>query len=90
MASSPYTPIACHVYDMLEVAAMKRRPVSLQIQSSEGPVVEIQDFIEDIWAKQGEEFLRLQNGQVIRLDQILALDGALLGEQGEEACGIRR
>ncbi|MEL6649326.1 MAG: Rho-binding antiterminator [Bacteroidota bacterium] len=71
-----YTPIACSLYDMLEIAAMRRQYVDLEYEDIEadGEVKAVRAFIEDLWAKDGEEFMKLTNGTVIRLDRLTKVD----------------
>ena len=50
--NQPYQPIACSVYDVLEVAAMKHRKLTLTIDGQE------QDMLaRDVYAHGKEEFL---------------------------------
>lgn len=50
--NQPYQPIACSVYDVLEVAAMKQRKLTLTIDGRQ------QDILaRDVYARGKEEFL---------------------------------
>ena len=70
-----YHPIACGYYDVLEVAAMHREVVDLVYQDFDGKQHQVKGFIENIWAKNGEEFLRMRDGLTIRLDQFVSVNG---------------
>lgn len=80
MDNKPYTPIACHVYDALEVAAMRRRQVTLTIASETGDAT-ITDIILDLWARDGVEYIKLGDGSVFRLDDLRAVDGQRLQDE---------
>ena len=84
----PYIPIDCGFYDRLEIAAMRRKPVQLLIQASEGPQ-RLESRIVDLQARQGEEFMYLENGQVIRLDRLISMDGLEVGRSDETTSDMR-
>ncbi|MEM9987527.1 MAG: Rho-binding antiterminator [Bacteroidota bacterium] len=74
--TSSYTPIDCNYYDLLEIAAMRHKVVAVEYLPHEEPTPKvIEARIEDLWARNGEEFMRLSTGQVIRLDQLISMDG---------------
>ncbi len=77
-----YTPIACELYDQLELAAMRGREVCFELMA-EGGSRTLTGVIADIWAKDGVEYLRLRSGESFRLDEMLAVDG-----EGVGACGV--
>lgn len=84
-----YHPIACGYYDVLEIAAMHREVVDLVYGDFEGQQHKIQGFIENIWAKDGEEFLRMRDGFTLRLDQLISVNGNERPGQGTDliTCG---
>ena len=66
--TTSYTPIDCNYYDLLEIAAMRRKVVAVEYLINEEPTPKvIEARIEDLWAKDGEEFMRLSTGLVIRV-----------------------
>ncbi|MDP5171586.1 MAG: Rho-binding antiterminator [Bacteroidia bacterium] len=89
MAQSSYLPIACHLYDELEIAAMRGRKVNFVLRQDGRS---ISDAVVDLWAKDGIEYLKLRGGDVFRLDQIASFDEhSLLTDSGEpQACGIHK
>lgn len=88
MNSLPYIPIDCNYYDLLEIAAMRRKEVEIRYtESGRDTELVINARIEDLWAKNGEEFMRLSNGLTIRLDQLISLDGQVRPESGG-SCGV--
>lgn len=61
----PYQPLACSLYDVLEVAAMKHREISLRLKEETVRLV-----VHDVFAKGSEEFLEgldLTSRQHVRL-----------------------
>jgi Rho-binding antiterminator len=78
---TPYQPIDCGFYDRLEIAAMRRKVVKLLITTETAPQL-IESRIVDLQARQGEEFMYLENGQVIRLDRLISMDGLEVPREG--------
>ncbi len=72
--SSPYQKISCSYYDRLESYATKRTHCSIlyhgdeKEQSTDGIII-------DVFAKEDAEYLKLNNGIVIRLDQLISING---------------
>lgn len=58
-----YTPIACDLYDQLIEAATRRRVVTLRRADHTSQVV-----IVDIFTREGAEWARLEDGEMVRLD----------------------
>lgn len=73
--AKPYQPIDCGVYDQLEVLAMRRTVCQIEYSGTKGIRETIESPIVDVFAKSGEEFITLQDGQQIRLDRLLRLNG---------------
>ena len=68
--SAEYKPIACDIYDIFEVAAMRKKRLILTIENKEQEIL-----ITDVYAKGAEEFLEgidpVANTPIhIRLDKI--------------------
>ena len=85
MEKQTYTPVDCGFYDTLELAAMRREYLNMVYRDADGTSVPVKAFIEDLWAKDGEEFMRIHNGAVIRLDHILKIEGHYdLGTDGSQ------
>lgn len=83
MNKTPYTPIACHLYDELEIAAMRKREVELVLTTEAGKST-VSAIIADLWARDGVEYMKLADGTTLRLDQICSVDGqALVSEDGK-------
>lgn len=70
----PYHPIACSLHDELEALATLRRECRITFRDEESKTETISDAIADIFTRGREEFLRLRNGVMIRLDRIISID----------------
>ncbi len=67
-----YKPIACELYDQLELLAIRQQPVKITLQTGE----EIELTIKTLETRpSNEEFLIASTGQALRLDQIKLLNG---------------
>lgn len=75
MGKQTYTPINCDFYDRLEAAATLRKVVSIQYYAQADLSATVDGKIVDLYIKDGAEWLKLQNGQEIRLDKLIAVDG---------------
>ncbi len=67
----PYEPIDCTIHDQLIERAAFRLPTGLKVRDESGQVVVTQDMIEDVYSRDGAEYLRLASGTEIRLDKIV-------------------
>lgn len=54
-------PISCHLYDQLEVAAMRKQKVRLTFEPPHSETV-FEGVITDLFSRNGEEFLKAKNG----------------------------
>lgn len=68
-----YKPISCSLYDKLEAFATGQITVEITV----GQQI-IRDIIVDVFSKDQAEFIRLKNGDIIRLDKIEKLNGELI------------
>ncbi|MBW7888239.1 MAG: hypothetical protein H3C35_07750 [Bacteroidetes bacterium] len=69
-----YQPIACSAYDRLEALAVQKTFCTILFRE-EGKEKEIKGIIADLFSKENAEFLRLQSGEIIRLDAVLSVNG---------------
>lgn len=67
-----YQPIACSIYDHIEIMAM-RGTVQLIVYKQGNEIVEITSKIHDVFSKDKEEFIRVKENQIIRLDRLIKL-----------------
>ena len=72
--SNNYEPIACHLYDELESAAVTAKECVIQYKNSQQQMVEIEDRIADVIQENKQEFILLKSGVKIRLDQLIKIN----------------
>ncbi len=82
MTDDPYRPIACSVHDGLESWAVQRTPVRVAWRAGD-ETCEAVTTIDDVFAADGADWVRLGTGDVVRADRltVAALDCA--GETAE-------
>ena len=72
---SAYIPINCSYYDELEAAATQRRTVTIVYRDAQEQEQEVATRIKDLYARNKEEFMVLENGLEVRLDRLVSIDG---------------
>jgi Rho-binding antiterminator len=75
-----YKPIACGLYDELELRALRKQIVKLTFQNDNKENKIIECIISDLFSKDKIEFLKTGDGIEIRLDDILELDGIIFNK----------
>ncbi len=83
-----YQPIDCNYYDELVLFSMRKQVVEIVYHSLKGNddnEYTIHARITDLFTKSKEEFMQLDNGQQIRLDQIIRVEDKILNK----ACQIK-
>ena len=78
-AGAPYTPIACTVHDRLESWAVRRQPVEL-VWTEGGADRSATTTVEDVFARDGADWVRLGTGDVVRADALVRADGRALND----------
>lgn len=73
-----YTPIDCNFYDILEANAVLKKVVRIEYKDEQENIIEIHHRIVDLFIKEKAEYMKLENGLVIRLDLIHSVDGKIL------------
>lgn len=73
-----YQPISCDFHSELELFALRQRPVEIRYTTAEGSESTICEAIQDLYTRNGEEFLLLPDGSEIRLDQLVSVGGKVL------------
>lgn len=76
--ANPYEPIACGAYDQLESLAVKRTVCRIQFVT-DGQIESVQSRIVDVFARNKEEFIKIEDRREIRLDRLHSIDGEPLG-----------
>ena len=79
--STPYQPINCDYYDRLEAWATMRTICLIRFYSETGAEQEVSSRILDIYVLSKIEYMRLENGLVIRLDALIAVNNIPLPKQ---------
>lgn len=74
MNTDVYKPFDCDYHDTLEVLAMRRKECVIEYMDERLQAQTIKNVIEDVFAKGTEEFIRLESGQLIRLDHLMVVD----------------
>lgn len=83
--TQPYTPIDCSYYDRLEEAATLRRIVTIEyVQDGQPATVSAQ--ITDLRLLEGAEWMILDSGLAIRLDDLQRVDGHELPGRCQIVC----
>jgi Rho-binding antiterminator len=73
MPEKIYQNISCSYYDQLEAYAVKRTHCTIVYTDAEE--LSISGVIVDVFARDGAEYLKLDNGTVIRLDHLVSING---------------
>ncbi len=78
--NKPYQSIACSLYDNLESFATRKTRciVVYKIKNAEQTT---ESIIVDLFARDGAEFLKLENGTIIRLDDLITVNGIPMNKQ---------
>lgn len=69
-----YTPIGCSYYDQLELLAMHKSPTVLKYRDDQQAEQELHAVIVDVYSQDKQEFIKLDDGQTIRLDRLISVD----------------
>lgn len=69
-----YKPIACGLYDELELRALREKIIKLTFQNDKNDNEIIECIIADLFSKDKIEFLKTNHGRIIRLDDVLEMD----------------
>lgn len=70
-----YKPINCNYYDELEAIATLKKKVLVKYQEKDQTLEAPDVRILDLYTKNKEEFVVLDNGRTIRLDYLIEVDG---------------
>lgn len=77
--NAPYRPIDCSVHDEFELRAVRRVRCELDYLDETGAKQHRSGRIVDLTTRNGEEYLRLDDGTEVRLDRVIRVDGRRLG-----------
>lgn len=69
-----YTPVSCDFHDQLEAIATLRQTCRIVYRSESNVTSEISGRIVDVYAVNHADYVKLQDGTVIRLDRIVSVN----------------
>lgn len=72
--NKPYQPIDCDYYDRLEAWATLRTECKIVYRNEQEQLTEVTAKIEDVYAINKVEYMKMNNGLVIRLDTLVAVN----------------
>ncbi len=70
----PYQPIDCNYYDRLEAWATMRTICRILVRDEKGNEQDVTARIIDVYALNKVEYMRMDNGLVIRLDSLISVN----------------
>ncbi len=77
-----YQPIDCNYYDRLEALATLKKYVRIQYKTEIHEFITVDSIIRDFFIREGVEFMLLANGNEVRLDRLVRVDGHSLPGSG--------
>ncbi|MBW7842206.1 MAG: hypothetical protein H3C40_05735 [Ignavibacterium sp.] len=75
-----YKPIACGLYDELELRALRKQRVKIIFLNAKDNNELIECIITDLFSKDNTEYLKTDNGRIIRLDNIIEMDNIIFNK----------
>jgi Rho-binding antiterminator len=72
---SDYQPVNCEFHDVIEACATLRKPVTILAENADGTHRAVHAIISDVFARDGIEYLKTHCEELIRLDELLSVDG---------------
>jgi len=78
MKEQKYQPISCDYYDELEIVAMRQTIAKIVFRNEEDEEITISTKIKTLQTRNSEEFLILENGEEIRLDRLVSMNGKVV------------
>lgn len=78
MKEQKYQPISCDYYDELEIVAMHQSIAKIIFRNEAGEETTISTKIKTLQTRNSEEFLILANGDEIRLDKLVSMNGKVI------------
>ena len=82
-----YVPISCSYYDRLEAWAVRHERVHIQYrQAGHADDLRLDGIITDLFSRDGAEYLKVNSGLVIRLDNIVSVNDIAVPPSG--SCAV--
>lgn len=79
-ASTDYIPVSCEFHDRLEDLATLRKQASISFVDDGGAPQQRSAVIQDVFARQGPDYVTLSSGDTVRLDRLVEVDGYKLAD----------
>ena len=73
-----YIPINCDFYDEIELRALRKSKCSIVFRNEQNEEETVVGIITNVYAKNKEEFLVINNEVKFRLDRLISIDGKLV------------
>lgn len=70
-----YVPISCDFYDEIELLALRGSMCTVIFKNKNDESQTIESVIKNVFTKNKEEFLEMKNGDLIRLDRLISING---------------
>lgn len=77
-----YHPIDCSLHDELQLRAMRRGVHTVEWSNEQGAPRSLRGTLVDVFARDGVEYLKLDDGTEIRLDRLIRVDDVEFGGAG--------
>lgn len=75
-----YKPIACGLYDELELRALRKQKVKIVFLNDKKENEIVECVIADLFSKDNVEYLKTDTGLIIRLDDVVEVDNILFNK----------
>lgn len=73
-----YIPVSCDFHDELEAIATLRQTCRIVYRTETSATAEVSGRIVDVYAANHADYVKLENGSIIRLDQIVSVNDKLI------------
>ena len=71
---APYQPISCGLHDQLLAHATLRRNCTISYRDDMGQLQKTESLIQDVYTRDGAEYMKLEDGTIIRLDRLVQIE----------------
>lgn len=75
-----YQPIDCNFYDNFEAAIVQRRSVKIEYRGTGTLPLRVETRLLDTKTDKTEEYVQFRNGDWLRLDRVISVDGVAAGD----------
>ncbi len=87
--TNKYIPIDCGFYDRIELAIMRKSQVNLTIEEAGVESTLLTKMLDTVQAN-GAEFVKLEDESMLRMDQIVSMDGISARDEDGIHCSLNR